>query len=109
MTDFTAFQRAEFPSGADVAALLASYVRKRRSARNARIAVRLGLAGLASAIVAAAICAALPNRNLAPAPAFYARQAAPAVADIDVAQTWAHDNALIFAETDPGLRMAHAL
>jgi hypothetical protein len=98
MTDFTAFQGGRFPTGAEVAAQFAAFVRARRGV----------LAGLLSAAVAAAICMALPNRAVAPTPVLRAGQEPAPAADFDVARTWHHENALIFAASDPGIRNAHA-
>jgi hypothetical protein len=103
MTDVTAFQGGKLPTAAEVAAQLAAFVRTRRGT----FAVRIGLAGLASAAAAVALCMALPGRSIAPAPDLRAERPAPA-ADFDVAQTWHHENALIFAATDPGIRTAQA-
>jgi hypothetical protein len=105
MTDVNAVPEGDVSAGAD----LAAFARTPFGAQ----CVRVGFAALASTVGALTICALLPSRatSSTPPPTHQARKAALAGqvgASIDVAKVWAEQYALLYAATNPDIRIASA-
>jgi hypothetical protein len=104
MSDVVADRRGGFPAGLDFASMVTPFWRLAAGAGY----VRVGVAGLVSAAVAAAICASIQHRPAAPEPLqpFVLRPTLSASANpsaiANVAWAWTEDWALLFDATGPG-------